>query len=102
MGYVVLELPLVVEEWQKNELLKKMECARRIYNDMLSHNLKCYNEMVRTKGWRELSVIIKEELAAAENDANGKKKKSPRLKSAYEDRNAIMRENGFSEFDFVA
>lgn len=102
MGYVVLELPLVVEEWQKNELLKKMECARRIYNDMLSHNLKRYNEIVRTKRWRELSVIIKEELAASENDVNGKKKKSPRLKSAYEDRNAIIRENGFSEFDFVS
>lgn len=102
-NYVVLELPLVVESWQLDELLKKMECARRIYNGMLSYNLKKYKEVIRTKEWRELNTIIREELVDAENDGTtGKKKKSPRLKAAYDRKNGILRENGFSEFDFIS
>ena len=99
-NYTVLELPLIVEPWQKNELFKKMECARIIYNNMLSHNLKIYKEIVRTKEWRELNNVIREELSCAEKENNGKKKKSPRLKEAYDRKNAILREGGFSDFSF--
>lgn len=106
--YSILELPLITEPWQADELLKKMNCARHIYNDMLSHNLKKYKEMVKTKKWRELNAIIVEELKASEVgevDATGKKKKlrkSDKLKAAYDEKNKILREDGFSEFDFVS
>ena len=94
--YSVLELPLFTEKWQEDELDKKFECARRIYNQMLSHNLKKYNEMIKTKEWRSLKEIVKEELSS------GSKKKSERLKAAYARTNEILRENGFSEFDFLS
>lgn len=105
--YSILELPLITEPWQVDELLKKMDCARRIYNDMLSHNLKKYKEMIKTKKWRELNQIVAEELKANEKvgDTGTKKKsnrKSERLKAAYDEKNKILRENGFSEFDFVS
>lgn len=91
--YSVIQFPLITEEGQKNALEKKMDCARRIYNCMLSDNLKKYNEMVKTKKWRELNDIIREELS-------GSSKKSERLKEAYNQKNQILRENGFSDYDF--
>lgn len=94
--YSVLELPLVTEKWQRDVLDTKMECVRKVYNQMLDTELKKYREMTKTKKWRELNGIIKEELQTA----NGSKKKSDRLKAAYERKNSILKENGFSEFDF--
>lgn len=94
--YSVLELPLITEKWQRDVLDTKMECVRKVYNQMLDAKLKQYREMTKTREWRELNGIIKEELEIA----NGSKKKSDRLKAAYERKNTILRENGFSEFDF--
>lgn len=92
----VLELPLITEKWQEDDINKRMEHARRIYNQMLADRLKAYREMTKTKKWRELEEIIKEELTLA----NGSKKKSERLKQAYEEKKQILTENGFSEFGF--
>lgn len=92
--YSILELPLVVEPWQADAIDKKMECSRRIYNSMLSKNLKKYNEMTKTREWKELNRVIKEELQLSP------KKKTQKLKDAYDRKNVIMRENGFSDFDF--
>lgn len=92
--YSIIELPLVTEPWQKDILDTKMECSRHIYNDMLSMELKKYKEMIKTREWRTLSDTIKEEIQASHG------KKSERLKSAYARKNEIMRDNGFSEFDF--
>ncbi len=108
--YSILELPLITEPWQADELLKKMDCARKIYNDMLSHNLKKYKEMIKTKKWRALNSVIAEELKASAVEEDGavtgkkkpKRKKSERLKAAYDEKNKILRENGFSEFDFIS
>ena len=94
--YSVLELPLVTEKWQRDILDKKLECVRKVYNQMLDAKLKKYREMTKTREWRELSDIVREESQIA----NGSKKKSDRLKVAYERKNAILKENGFSEFDF--
>lgn len=91
--YSILELPLILEEGQKNVIDKKIDCAKRIYNNMLSDNLKKYKEMIKTKEWRGLNDIIREELSGAA-------KKSDRLKGAYARKNEIMRANGFSDFGF--
>ena len=61
-NYCTLELPLIVSEGQKNILDMKMECVRKVYNNMLGSNIKKYNEMTKTKLWRELKSIIHEEL----------------------------------------
>ena len=94
----ILELPLITEPWQKTVLNKKMECVRKIYNSMLSVQLKKYHEMTKTQEWRSLNDIIREELKKA--DASGIKKNSKELQAAYDRKNAIMREWGFSDFDF--
>lgn len=94
--YSVIELPLVTEPWQKDALNKKMDCARRVYNSMLSMELKKYKEMIKTKEWRTLNAIIKEELQ------NSPKKKTDKLKEAYERKNEIMKQNDFTEFNFIS
>lgn len=103
----VLEMPLFPESWQKDKLKIKETAAKKIYNAMLSVNLKKYKEMCKTKAWRELQDIIREELGSSqteENEENGKKKKrkakSDRLKEAYKKKNEMIREYGFSEFAF--
>lgn len=96
--YSILELPLITEPWQKDIIDTKMDCVRRVYNSMLSKELKRYNEMIKTREWRSLNEIIKEELQKAE--AENSKKKSDVLKAAYDRKNEIMRENSFSDFDF--
>lgn len=94
--YSVLEIPLITEKWQRDVLDTKLECVRKVYNQMLDAKQKKYREMIKTREWRELSDIVREELQIA----NGSKRKSDRLKAAYERKNAILKENGFSEFDF--
>lgn len=91
--YSILQLPLITNKGQKNVLDKKIDCAKKIYNNMLSDNLKKYKEMIKTKEWRGLNDIIREELS-------GTTKKSDRLKGAYARKNEIMRANGFSDFAF--
>lgn len=91
--YSIIELPLITEPWQQDILDKKMECSRCIYNEMLSMEWKKYKEMIKTKEWRSLNDTIREELQSSG-------KKSERLKAAYARKNEIMRENGFSEFEF--
>lgn len=93
-NYCTLELPLIVSEGQKNILDMKMECVRKVYNNMLGSNIKKYNEMTKTKLWRELKSIIHEELQLY----NGRK--TDRLKDAYNRINSIIRENNFSEYGF--
>ena len=92
--YSVIELPLEVEPWQAAAIDKKMECARKVYNQMLSKNLKKYGEMVKTREWKELCRVIREELSKEP------KKKSEALKEAYARKNEIMKASGFSDFSF--
>lgn len=92
--YSVIELPLVTEPWQKDNLDKKMECARKIYNSMLSMELKRYREMIKTREWKALSSTIIDELKSSPT------KKTEKLKAAYARKSDILRENGFTEFEF--
>lgn len=97
--YSVLEMPLITQPWQEDALCKKMECVRRVYNTMLSFELKKYNQMIRTKEWRTINETIREELQLCESS---KCRKSERLKAAYDRKNAILKENGFTKFDFIS
>jgi hypothetical protein len=59
----VLNLKLNTEIYQEHILDKRFEIGRKIYNALLGKSLKRYNEMVKTKRWRnnqnELSKIYK-------------------------------------------
>ena len=52
--YFIIELPLDVEVWQADLIDKRLECGRHLYNSLLSIVLNRYNEMIKTKRYREL------------------------------------------------
>lgn len=95
---LVLTLPLKLEPWQYDRLNKKMEDGRRIYNSMLSVWQKKYDEMINRKDWRETTAVIqreKEKMKAA-----GTEKKTSEITEAYNIRNQLMKEYGFTEYSF--
>jgi len=59
----ILNLKLKTEEFEGKILDKRFEIGRKIYNSVLGKSLKRYNEMIKTKKWRnnqyELSNIYK-------------------------------------------
>ena len=103
----IIELPLIVNRpYISDNIDKRMEHARVIYNQAMAEKKRCYKQMSQTKEWRNLEQIIREELKKAETESknNEKKKKlskSPRLQEAYERKNEIMNENGFTEFGII-
>lgn len=54
----ILELPLKPEIWQADRLNKKMENAARLYNDARRHFLKQYEQLTRTRVFKEKSDLI--------------------------------------------
>lgn len=69
---------------------------------MLRGKLKRYNEITKTKEWRNNTKEIAEELKKLDAEAEQKKKKkSQKLKELYNYRNAILKNNGFTEFSFT-
>ena len=59
----ILNLKLKTEEFEEKILDKRFEIGRKIYNSVLGKSLNRYNEMIKTKKWRnnqcELSNIYK-------------------------------------------
>lgn len=100
---MVLTLPLNVEPWQYDRLNKKMEVARTIYNTMLHKQWNRYQEMVNRKDWKATTEVIRAEHQKAEGTPGGKKKgkKTPELVAAYDARNQLTKDYGFSEYDFM-
>lgn len=54
----VLTLPLRVEKWQEDCLLKRFEAARRIYNSLLNFELKKLRQLERTVEYRQIQSVI--------------------------------------------
>ena len=54
----VLNLKLHTESFQEDILEKRFEIGRHLYNSILNVSLKRYNEMIKTKRWRENQVQI--------------------------------------------
>lgn len=102
----VLELPLITTKAQRDNLDKRFEAVRRIYNTMLHDKITCYNVMTHSAEWMEIQKGIKaefEKMEALNEGAAGKKKtvkKTDALKELYERKNRLLREYGFSEYDF--
>ena len=53
-NYFIIELPLVTEKYQEDIIDTRLECGRKIYNALLNIVLKRYNEMKKTKVYRNL------------------------------------------------
>lgn len=121
----VVEFPLFVEKWQADAMNNRFEIARKVYNAVLSHNLKKLKEIEKTKVYRADSTRLKEIYETEENlnkeianidkediSKADKKKKKEDLKAQiqelnnerkliYEKRNNIYKESGLTEFGFT-
>lgn len=64
----ILNLKLNTEIYEEHILDKRFNIGRMIYNSILSMALKRYNEMVKTKRWRENQEKIKEIYKKYKND----------------------------------
>ena len=90
----IVEFLLETDEAQEHILNKRMEIGRRIYNQCVSKSRKAYQEMVKTKRYRQIDA----ELDAIKAQKQDKDKKTDREKELYAELNAIRREFGLTEF----
>lgn len=96
-------------KWQEDDLIKRMNCERLIYNSMLNKLLKRMKQMENIRLWRdlikEIDDLYKEirDLKNSKNKDNLKlaKDKEKELKELYKKKDEILKDYGFSQFDFI-
>ena len=83
----VLTLPLLTEPWQEHILEKRFKIMEHLYNSLVSFELKKLRRVQQTSEYRELDRQLQD---------TPKEKRKP----LYNKRTKLLRDNGFSEFDF--
>ena len=83
----VLTLPLLTEPWQEQIIEKRFRIMEHLINSLIAFELRKLRNLERRKHYRQL----KEEIA---NTAKDKRK------SLYAKRNKLIKESGFTEFEF--
>lgn len=91
----VLTLPLRVEKWQEDCLLKRFEAARRIYNSLLNFELEKLRQLERTVEYRQIQSVISSAYRSNTKD-------SLECKDAFKRREKLISANGISENGFKA
>lgn len=86
MANFILQFPLRTERYQEDILDKRFEIGRKIYNSLVTVTQKRYNEMIKTKKYRNLMSSL-----------SGDKKKDS---SIWKQVNEIRKEYGMSEYSF--
>lgn len=84
----VLTLPLLTEPWQEHILAKRFKIMEHLYNSLVSFELKKLHRVQQTPEYRELDKLIQD---------TPKDKRKP----LYNKRTKLLRDNGFSEYDFI-
>lgn len=91
----VLNLKLKTQLYQEDILEKHFEIGRKMYNALLGKALKRYNEMIKTKRWRE----NQKKLSKIYKSFKGDKKQLNKLcKPYYEVKNNMMQEYRLNEY----
>lgn len=90
-----LTLPLKIEKWQEDRLAKRFEIARQIYNAVVCAQLKKLRKAKQSPKYRELQESIR----VLDWKKPGDK---PKLKELYKQRDKLLRDAGFTEFEFKA
>ena len=93
MSNFIVQFPLIIEKWQCDILNKRFEIARKIYNSLVRISLNRYNEMVKTKKYRELAADI-------QKDSQEKSLKNKHNREIFEQINKLRLEHRLSEFHF--
>ena len=88
-GCCVLTLPLITEPWQEHIIETRFKIMEHLKNSLIAMELRKLKNLRRTKAFRALEQKIAEE--------TDKKQRS----ALYRQRQAVLREAGFSEFDFI-
>ena len=86
MSNFIVQFPLITEQYQEDILNKRFEIGRKIYNSLVTVTHKRYNEMIKTKQYRNL-------LSSLSND----KKKN---KVIWKQINEMRKRYGMSEYSF--
>ena len=88
MANFIVEFPLKTQKYQEDILNKRFEIGRQIYNSLVNVTQKRYNEMIKTKKYRELF-----------NSLSGDKKSD---KDIWKQINDIHKQYGMSEYSFFS
>ena len=67
----IVQFPLMTDKWQEDVLDKRYEIGRKLYNSLINVTKKRYNEMIKTKKYRNIKQELYEMKA---NDAVDKKR----------------------------
>lgn len=116
-GIFTVEFPLITEPYQEDILAKRMELARRVYNQTLRITLDRYEEAMESENVvqikQELKEITKEKYSVLEEakkqnklskeelsalETKLRKKKSDREKELYQQLNQVYFDIGISKF----
>lgn len=97
----VVTIPLKTEKWQEDVLFKRFELCRKVYNAMLSYEIKQYRKMLRDPRY----FLSREVIAAAYKIEDAKEKmaakKTEEFKAATDMQKELRKEYGMSEFGFT-
>ena len=91
----VLNLKLKTQLYQEDILEKRFEIGRKMYNALLGKALKRYNEMIKTKRWRENQKKLSKICESFKGD---KKQLNKLCKPYYEVKNNMMQEYRLNEY----
>lgn len=92
-----LTLPLITEKWQEDILNKRFECARQIYNAILSDKIKNLNRLEHSPEYKNIDKRIKN-LKKIKARTEEEKKELSDLKKK---KKAIQTAAGFTRYDFT-
>ena len=98
----VVTLPIKVEKWQEDILLKRFELCRKIYNNMLHYEIKQLNKALSDPRYVEGRKIINETYKLSDEKEKKARKKSEEYKAAVNATNDVLKEYGFTEFSFAS
>lgn len=103
MGSVsTISIPLKTEKWQEDVLFRRFEVCRSIYNAMLGYELKQYQKLTTLNLYKDSKNIINSAYKVETEKEKKKIKASAEYKEAVKVQKELLREFGFSEFQFGA
>ena len=88
-----LTLPLRLEKWQEDRLVKRFEIARQIYNSLLHAEQKKLRRLEQTPEYREIQRKLQELYRE-------KAEKSRAFREIAKKRTALLKRAGFTEYAF--
>lgn len=86
-----LTLPLRLEKWQEDRLIKRFEIARQIYNAFVRAELKNLRRLEQSLQYREIQKALR---------SPDEEKSEAERKALYDERTKLLKAAGFTEYGF--